>query len=733
MMHEEVVSCLASIPSRIINAFYANDMDINLLIDRVMYEYLLPLNYPIQKKTERASSTSSLTDASRARTERMLLLVRHLDSQASKAFFILVMRQPKFAKAAERFLQACEAYGSGNSSKASREQAHQMLLKVVAWFAKMLPDEARAKSDLLKFAKFNDRRCYQLIRFSISMDSDYVTVSRSFKEMVKRIGANTAAAPALDTLVPLFYRFSYLVLNKSHISVLIECANSDRGWVSDVARRFLQEVSQGEPTLMDNYSDQLQRSISDNAPSSSRPNEPGVAATLKSFSLFARSRPEGVATQTGFAKKLMAYALFGQPIATAKHAVTIIMSLSDEHKIVHAVTLMNKVMEDFGTDAPHFLNRLATVCQLELLAPTVTLEHAEQIREITVQKLILQTRKRAADDDPDWVSDAEMDDELMAKRLALRVAVNGLRAAATSEGANNISIRPRGQATLKMLRALIAQRGEVATAKNTPKHYRSRLVLEAALLSLKLCTIQLVDEMYSAADFNRLALVAQDSVPQVRHLFVKKLQKYLGQRRLRARFNTIVFLTAFEPDSEFRGRIETWLRSMARGSDNDSRQPMTSVIARLVSLLAHHPDYSSQPENLLDFGRYLVYFVNLVATEANLGRIVAYTEKVKQTNDGIDAEKTPRIRLLCDMAQCVLTRWQDKKGWSFQVCSDKVGLPIGLYAPLSSHEEAQEVAKTIYLPSAVEEKLDAYIRNLDRKARDLVGLCRVWSCVEAWK
>jgi sister-chromatid-cohesion protein PDS5 len=58
--------------------------------------------------------------------------------------------------------------------------------QLIDWFAKNLPDPARVKADLLKFAKMHDRRSYQLIRFCFSPDSDYRTVYKAIVSAVSR-------------------------------------------------------------------------------------------------------------------------------------------------------------------------------------------------------------------------------------------------------------------------------------------------------------------------------------------------------------------------------------------------------------------------------------------------------------------------------------------------------------------------------------------------------------------
>jgi sister-chromatid-cohesion protein PDS5 len=70
---------------------------------------------------------------------------------------------------------------------------------------------------------------------------------------------------------------------------------------------------------------------------------------------------------------------------------------------------------------------------------------------------------------------------------------------------------------------------------------------------------------------------------------------------------------------------------------------------------------------------------------------------------------------LSDLAQAVITKWEEKKGWSMQVWPTKVGLPTGLFAALPSHEVAQEIAEKSYLPEEMEDLLNNLVRKADQK------------------
>ncbi len=55
---ETVTAALAAVPSRIFSVFYASDPELNVLLDRVLYEYLVPLSYPPPKKGPQRRQTA---------------------------------------------------------------------------------------------------------------------------------------------------------------------------------------------------------------------------------------------------------------------------------------------------------------------------------------------------------------------------------------------------------------------------------------------------------------------------------------------------------------------------------------------------------------------------------------------------------------------------------------------------------------------------------------------------
>jgi sister-chromatid-cohesion protein PDS5 len=717
--NDSVIATLGPIPSRICDAFYANDTEVNVLLDHVLFEQLLPLSYPPTKtKGSKASNGDSQViqtngdgpfDADKLRVERILLLVKSLDAKSKKAFFAMQNRQSTFASVLTAFLKRCAEFNGGVMDENAKE-IKAKLDAVVEWLTKFFPDHLRTSSDLHKYAKMHDRRSYHLLQLAMNTDSDFKTVYKSIREFTKRMQAAPGApAGLLETFEPIIYRSASLVYNRSHLPGLLQFSRSDEHGLGPTAHEIMHEISQRMPKIFSSNVEELCKSLQDNAPSELKANDPGSVESLRACAEFAKSRPKDIPHDRKFIQTLINYALYGTPPKAAKYAVSILMAASDR-KEMHAKELLEKTTTDWKYGEDHFLTKLATISQLSIMDSHFADEVSDAILDITTQQVLLKTRTAAQDTESSWQTDSELDDECQSKLWAIKILVNRLRGTEDPDAAKQIA-----QPVFKLLNALITNEGEISKQKDTPKAHKSRLRLQAAQSMLKLCTDKTFDNILTATEFNRLAFVAQDRLAAVRRGFIEKLQKYLVKGKLSNRFYTIIFLTAFEPELEFKNSIITWIRSRARAFADKKSPVMESIFARLLSLLAHHPDYSSDPIELKDHAQYILYYITSVATEENLGLIYKYAERVKQARDGISPENSERLYVLSDLAQAVIRKWEEKKGWSMQVWPTKVGLPTGLFAALPSHEVAQEIAEKQYLPEDMEELLIGVVRKADQK------------------
>ena len=122
--NEIVVDVLKDAPTKILDAYYTNNLEIQVLLDHVIFEQLLPLNYPpikskgsqnAESSQGRKNKNASLDsdddlDPDTIRVRRILTLVKGLDERSKKVFFALQTRQLKMITFMNFYLAACEEY-----------------------------------------------------------------------------------------------------------------------------------------------------------------------------------------------------------------------------------------------------------------------------------------------------------------------------------------------------------------------------------------------------------------------------------------------------------------------------------------------------------------------------------------------------------------------------------------------------------------------------------------------
>lgn len=533
--------------------------------------------------------------------------------------------------------------------------------------------------------------------------------------------ATNASKDILETLIPLLYRASMIVYNKSHVPAIMEYARTDGFSLGATAHEVLRELSSRTPEVLKAHVQEMCKGIQDEAPSATKANDPGAVDNLKTCASFASKFPKDLPQDRKFSQSLTSFALYGSPAIAAKHAVSILMTTSKKEMI--AKDLVTKCIKDFEYSGAGFMSRLATLSQLMLLAPNEVDEEGDRVIDIAIKHILLQVRTPSTEPLDAYAWSDKLDPECEAKCWALKILVNRIRSHEAPETLTDVA-----KPVYNLLATLIAKRGEVSSSKNSPPTHKSRLRLQAARLYLKLCTKKSHDALLTPANFNELATVAQDQEDAVRRSFLQRLKKYLGKSRLSQRFHAIPFLLAFEPSSRLRSDTTTWIRSRAAyfstlppqrtsGGISQSNTVLESVFARLLSLLAHHPDYSPEADDLVDFTRYFVFYLQNVATSDNLSLIFHIAQRVKQTRDAITTSDYANESLytLSDLAQLTIRKWEEEKGWGIDVVPIKVRLPTTLFAEVKGHAEALSVAEHNYLPEGIEEGVEKIVKQSVRK------------------
>lgn len=521
-------------------------------------------------------------------------------------------------------------------------------------------------------------------------------------------------------MIPLLYRVSLLCYNKSHLPAIIEYTRTDDKGLATAAHELLKEISTKHPKVFSTHVKDLCRTLENEAPTAKASNPPGAVDDLKACAAFAKKFPTDIPMNAKDGRKLVQsflnFALYGTPPQAAKHAITIIMN-SDDKKEMHAKEILAKSIKSFEYKCDHWLTKLAALGQLVLLAQPECEDDMDVVVEIAINKVLQKPHAATAEADATWMEVA--DEDIQGRTWAVKILVNRLRSL-TAES----SLNEAAEDTYALLNRLVKENGESSDDNTTPAGHKSRQRLLAANSLLKLSCNKRLDGFLTPADFVQLALVTHDPCPQVRKGFADKLMKYLGQGRLPPRFYTILFFLAHEPERTIKNSTMTWIRSRRAAFTARKETVLETVFARLLSLLAHHPDFDKQEETLKLMSEYILYYLKCVATEENLSLIFHVAQRVKSVADGIQPSRQAdeNLYVLSDLSQALIRSWEEQNGWTMQSWPGKMKLPSGIFRPLESHERAQEIAKKSWIDEDLVEELEPFvrkaIRNKKRKAMD---------------
>lgn len=757
---ENVTTVIGDLPNRLFDAYYTNDLHIHSMIYQATHELLLPLGFPSIKPAAPQSSTqrrrtkdaddgaqNSSSDPDVVRVHRILTLVRSLSQKSRQVFFAMQARQPQLCQGITVFLKACEAYNGGVvDDPKDEDRVKKQLTSYIEALTKQFPDPSKMSADLWKFAEMHNRRDYQLIRFAMGPENDYRTVQKAVKELNKRIKEGLSNSQSLlDSLNALLYRCAQVVYNRSHVPAIMHASRTDKHGLASAAHEVLREISSRNPDVLKTSINALCKELEETAPSATKFEEAIAADSLKACAHFARRYPGEVSKDRKFLTALSNFALFSKSPRAAKHAVSILLTVADR-KEMHARDILTNALENCEPGSPNRLSRLSAISQICLLVPSAANSSNEAILKVTVASTLQKNLSPSHIENENAWDDA-VDDEMQAKELALRALVNRVRAESDKDDLE--SFEKIAEPVMSLLMRLVSHDGEMTPTQDTPAAQRNRLRFLAAKLTLKLCASKRrCEELITPQAFISIALIIINPPNAVRIRLTSQLKKYLNQNKISHRWLTTLFLLAFEPDEELRSSTHAWLRSkvqvferqqqyaQARGDKRSRENVIESLFARLLSLMIHHPDYPDNESDtfdidLLEFSRYIMFYLSAVATEDNISLIFHIAQRVKATRDNISKSEeneqiSERLYVLSDLAQAVIKHYADMMPGHnrnvnlLQTFPGTITLPKSLFGPLPSHDISQKIAEKNYLPEETAVGLEAsmkdYLRSLRGKA-----------------
>ncbi|KAF7323824.1 hypothetical protein MKEN_00603700 [Mycena kentingensis (nom. inval.)] len=687
----------AWIPSQLYQSARRNP-ETKPLLEEILAEYILPLpgvSTPAAKDKGSAKAKNDEIDEI-AWTDRLLTVMAYLEADEVNSLLSLSGLQRKPPTVFEIFVDACIANNGGVIDE-NEELVKRRLTEIIRHIGSACLDPARAVEDLNAFAKLNEQRLYKLLRTCADPQTDLKGLVKATNEFTKRI--DTLAASISPTTSFVLQQTSLRMANLSSIPTLLKRLQKSNVTTEDNAFTLLNFMSKHRPALFKSHVGELIKVISDEKVREKRPKLVEVA--LKALGEMVKTDETMVVLDKRAIERIQLLAIEGT-FRQAKFAARFLAFAKKE-------ALCNEVVEtictSLGDTTPEVL--LAHVAVLAQLARHCVnaFEHKSDVLMKFLMKDLLQVPTHPLDEemdvDEEWAEDSDISDNLRTKVLALKVLRNRCLAHVKADGKSvDGDMKDVAGPVIRMLAQLLENGGSMIADSGEDKKVMSRMRLQAAISLLHLSSAEVYGKLI-ASRFLRLALVVQDSCFEVRHTFVRKLVKFLSMNRAPIQFNVIPFMTVHDPEEDVRNVASGYIKSAMHKLRPDKRvQSIEMMFIRLLHLLAHHPDFGQEVDEMVDIAKYIRFYLAQVGNAETISLLYHLAGKAKTVRDN-DPQYSKNLYIMSEFAQELIKIWAHQHGLNITTFPGKIKLPSDIFAPLSGPEESRKVMAKEYLPKEV--------------------------------
>lgn len=718
------VRIFGPIPQKIFDQAYLNDKEVIGMID-------IALNTAI--------FSQDLDDTKR--TTRLLTVLNLMEENGRKAFNATIKRQFQLSKALANMFAIKKEAGSGELTELQTKKIESF----TKWIATTFADSSDAESLIIELFERNDKATNRNLQTCINPEADYKTVLKAVNDLLAKYKGSAHQHNLLSIFI---YRVSFLMLNRSTINPVVEISKDSSNKLSATAHELLKSISASQPVLMKSHVADL-ISIIERAEIGSQ----GSTDTLKAANLLADRFTELIPQTAAFFGALVKFSTLGSP-DEATEAIKLI-SYSDAKESYY--TKVIKVVTKLDLNEPLLATYLSAIAQLYKTIPLLIEPKSEPIFPF-MTKVISTNQRVAKEDDPFWVEDKDFNTEGQAKVLSLQIYVNRLMHAIT--GMSNIESFSKVVFTL--LASTITNIGELVRVEHgtTPEFYKSRIRLGAGVQFLELATGRDIRKLIKTKEVVKLAFLIQDPVLEVRKRFLHELIRYWTSNLISNRFLPLVFMAAFERNRELHHYASTWIRSRAEINEQralaDPKNNDPDLIAfelclpSLIHMIVHYhssldesddetletlaaaavaPEKKTKgeithkplPTILRRISVYLLFYLANAATESNISLIYHVAQRVKHFQDNVDASKSPELYLVSDVAQLIIKKFQEFRGWQLSAWPGTIRLSPDVFKTVPWETVGKRIAQTVYLRPEYIKSLEDFVRKKLHKLRKQTG------------
>ncbi|KAF5318692.1 hypothetical protein D9619_010650 [Psilocybe cf. subviscida] len=667
--------------------------EIRAMVEQVLFESILPL-----PSAASPSATKEKTVDEVAWTDRLLGTMRYLSDKSINTLIGISGLKATRPNLYDVFLDSC-VKNNGGIVDGDEELIVKRFKTFTQHLAATFPDPVKAAEDLEAFARLNENRLYKLLKACMDPQTDLKTFAKSSHEFLKR--TEQLSSNILNTMTILIRRASYSIVNQSAVPTLFkqveksQTSNTTKAQQNAAnATKLLSIIAKHSPVLLKPHVALLTKIIAGE--------KKGNLAELALMALanIARADEKAAATIDKKTTERIVKLALGDDWRQAKFASRYLSFAKGKDTFcAEVVESIASSMEE--EDAVTNVANIAALGQLARFAPDAFEQKSDVIMAYIVNRILMvPTPVDDPNPEEEWLEDSELQDDLRAKLLSLKVCRNRCLAHSDSDQALEIATP-----VIKLLVQLINYEGSLsAEAEEDPKA-KTRLRLQAAVSLLHLSTVETFATAI-APDFLRLACASYDSCYNVREAFLTKLITLLQPRKLPARYNVITFLTIADPEKDVRDMASSYIVNTKRRMSPAVRmENLELIFIRLLHILAHHPDFGTSKEDLMDMANYIHFYLDLIASADNVSFLYHLAQKGKTVRDPESHSASENFYIVCELAQVLIKSRAQQNSWLLPSYPGKVRLPADILRPLPNAQATNQILKTIYLPQGANEWL----------------------------
>lgn len=687
--YSSFLTVVKEIPSNVLNLYYINDVNINLQVDTVIFNFLLPLRLSEEE-----------------RIERLLLILSNLDEKALTSFFAFNKRQLQVNQAMRKLF---EVHG-------------EKLNKLIDWLASTLPQQMDGHAILRRLLELNDSRINHLIKVSVNQETSYPTLKNSLQELSLRLqdaellrkkglkfGSTFTKEHFEQIITILVNRGAPLVYNVSTLPYILASQENGNKAYASLRSKLVENISKLNPSLLKSQINVLSSKVTE-VMSENGYSKHGQLKTL--YKIYHAIPTEINAQDDYFLNKLEDFALKGN-VKECQYAIKILSLIEDAQKRERALLSLKRLCMplDFSNASPELLcNKLMILSQIFKVDFGFIKEDCNEITSF-ILKEILVTNEFFKDSSElkngqTWIEDDDLIEKthwpLAIKLISLELLTNRMISESKISDVND-SLETVFHKILKLFLYFVSNGGEVISEENetkypTPHSYQRRIRCHAGLQILKLAKIAKFNKwIESKFIFKLINLVEDESFP-VRVKFVTKLKHYVSNELISIKFIPLIFFMPFEPDVKFKTETKIWINFTFQKEATQRGAIFERTLPRLIHCIAHHPDIeeglakeSSEDEFMTACAAsidYVLFYLDTVLKPENISLLYYLTGRVKQYKDILDEAPTA-IYVISELIQMVLNELKKMKNMNLTIYSGKLNLPSDLFEPFENMELAQ--------------------------------------------